>query len=684
MRLLRYPLRIGGFLHTLATLSFAAFPLVALLAASASPLAFTEETDKRELAALGPEATPLLALPLTDAPGATTVITAEEIERSAAANIFELLRRVPGVDIRYTPMGGHIGIRSTGASPFTEEVLMLIDGSPYNSPDKGGFPGHPNYTGFFPLDRIERIEIIKGPISVIYGANAFGGVINIVSKQAADTIADKIEGVSSGATLLVGSRDTFDRRVRAAAVKGQWDSTFELGTSDGATPIRLNGDADHSRTDAYVAARRGAFSFSALHQQNRNGSFDFEGTPTRTARQSVDILDTHYEKKAGEFVLHGSATLNRYRGTTCAVCHNNQTGPPDDAATSEVGNERETDSRVRVAFRADRTLTDHQDLNVGLEASHDSVHRDIVKIAGAPAGLDSGGVFVQHQWHFRDRSLHLLSGLRRDYAEFLGGATSPRFALVAEPTENLILRGSLARAFRAPTWNERYRRQRFLPEELAPGLILVFQGNPQLGRERIDTLEFGVSWRAAEPMVLKFDGYYNRIHDFIQLGPGVFTPGVPNEIRRGYENRDPGFSLRGGEITLLSRPLKNLDLTAAYAFRSSSLDHDDGAAAYAPRSRAILTAAWSPHPRWTFDLAGSYSSGYTVSSPDVFGVRPQPSYELFDAAARYHFAAGKGRFSGGLLVRNATNAHPRETLINDDIDTSLRGRVVALELKGDF
>src|SRR6185295_7122421 len=154
-----------------------------------------------------------------EAPGATFVITGEEIERSGAANIFDLLRRVPGVDIRYTPMGGHISIRSTGASPFSEEVLLLIDGSPYNSPDKGGFPGHPNYSGFFPLDRIARIEIVRGPVSVLYGANAFGGVVNIVSKKAADAVTDQVEGTAVGAAVLVGTRDTFDRSVHAAMIR---------------------------------------------------------------------------------------------------------------------------------------------------------------------------------------------------------------------------------------------------------------------------------------------------------------------------------------------------------------------------------------------------------------------------------------------------------------------------------
>src|SRR5262245_6316864 len=311
--------------------------VVALLGVSALRAASPDET---ELTALDPESVPLHAIPLGDAPGATTVITAEEIDRSGAANIFELLRRVPGVDIRYTPMGGHIGIRSNGSSPFSEEVLMLIDGSPYNSPDKGGFPGHPNYVGFFPMDRIARIEVVRGPISVLYGANAFGGVINIVSKKAADAVTDRVEGAAAGATVLVGNQSTFDRSIRAALVKGGVEATLELGSQDGHTPIELNGDADQSRNVAYLALRRGNLWGSVLHQESRHGPFDFEGT-TRTARNNVDIIDAHYDRKAGTWVLSGSATFNRYRGTTCAVCHNHDTGFPDNIATGEVGDERE-------------------------------------------------------------------------------------------------------------------------------------------------------------------------------------------------------------------------------------------------------------------------------------------------------------------------------------------------------
>ena len=595
---------------------------------------------------------------------------------------------MPGVDIRYTPMGGHISIRSTGASPFSEEVLLLIDGSPYNSPDKGGFPGHPNYSGFFPLDRIARIEIVRGPVSVLYGANAFGGVINIVSKKAADAVTDHIEGTAVGATVLWGSQSTFDRAARAALIRGGVEATLEVGAQDGRTPIALNEDADHSRNVAYLALRRGNLWGSALHQESRHGPLPFEGT-TRTARNTVDIVDAHYERKAAAWVVRGSATLNRYRGTTCAVCHNHGSGFPDSIATSEVGDEREVDQRIRLAGRADRTLTDRQDLTFGFEASRDSVQRRIVRLdlvdpaAPVDTRVGSGGVYLQHQWHLGDRRLHLITGARWDTMEDLGGKTSPRLALVAEPSATFTVRGSWSRAYRAPTWNERFRYQRFLPDELAPGLILALVGNTELERERIDAAEAGVSWRPHPGLVVKADLYHNRIDDFIELGAAAFVPGAPSQLRQPYVNREDAFTVRGGEITVLARPSRSVSLTAGYAYRDLTLDAGDPAAAYAPRSRATLAAAWT-RGRLSADLAGSYSSGYTVSFPDVFGVRRQREYALFDAALRYEVPVGKGKLGLGLVGRNLTDQHPRETFVAPEVDTRLRGRMVGLQVRADF
>src|SRR3990172_4408766 len=124
---------------------------------------------------------------LKTAPHAVTVITRKQIEESGATTLSEVLRVVPGLNARLTPMGGQSGIRSFGTTPFSERVLFLIDGAPYNSPDKGGYPGHPAYEDFFPIEAIKRVEVIKGPGSALYGQNAFFGIINIITHEFKNT-----------------------------------------------------------------------------------------------------------------------------------------------------------------------------------------------------------------------------------------------------------------------------------------------------------------------------------------------------------------------------------------------------------------------------------------------------------------------------------------------------------------
>src|SRR3989442_2554806 len=131
----------------------------------------------------------------------------------------------------------------------------------------------------------------------------------------------------------------------------------------------------------------------------------------------------------------------------------------------------------------------------------------------------------------RDRSLHVLSGVRFDSAQRLGRVTSPRAALVYEPTGDVALHASWSRAFRAPTWNERFIRQRFEPEEAAPNTIVVFQGDPDLKRERIDSTQAGLFRRLKPELVGKVDLYHNKIFRFIYPGEPERAPRAPDEGR---------------------------------------------------------------------------------------------------------------------------------------------------------
>ena len=147
--------------------------------------------------------------PLFKSPGSVSIITYKDIQRSSATTIPELLRLVAGVNVRWNPMVQTIDIRGFGSNPFTNRVLLMIDGVPYNSWNKGGFPQHPGFD-FFSLENIKHIEVIKGSASALYGENALSGVINILTlsgEEFKQTRAKVVVGENNYRTLSVVSGD---------------------------------------------------------------------------------------------------------------------------------------------------------------------------------------------------------------------------------------------------------------------------------------------------------------------------------------------------------------------------------------------------------------------------------------------------------------------------------------------
>src|SRR5438128_4122694 len=176
-----------------------ALPLAAQQPAPAPPKSiggvtlFGEEQPKVEAATK-------TEIPISKAPSAVTVITAKPIAESGARTVPDLLRLVAGVNVRWNPMIETVDIRGFGENPFSNRMLLLIDGAPYNSGDTGGFPLSPGFD-FFPMQNIKRIEVVRGPGSSLYGENAFWGVINLVTLSGEDLAGGELQ-------LFGGSRST--------------------------------------------------------------------------------------------------------------------------------------------------------------------------------------------------------------------------------------------------------------------------------------------------------------------------------------------------------------------------------------------------------------------------------------------------------------------------------------------
>lgn len=203
--------------------------------------ALAKRTDVKELAKLSIE--DLLEMPVSiasknqgtvqDAPGIVSVVTEEEILNAGARDLIDVLRLVPSYDFGID-IANNLGVGIRGSWGFEGKVLVLVDGIEMNERRYASY----EFGQHFPVDHIKRIEIVRGPGSVIYGGAAKLGVINIITKQAED-----IDGVSlttsygkmkdalghEQITVMVGERFG-DLKVSAMGTKGKGHRSDQIYT----------------------------------------------------------------------------------------------------------------------------------------------------------------------------------------------------------------------------------------------------------------------------------------------------------------------------------------------------------------------------------------------------------------------------------------------------------------------
>ena len=143
------------------------------------------------------------------APAVTTLITADDIARMGASHLDEVLEMVPGLHISPSTISRLDSVYSIRGiqTGFNPQVLVLLNGTEFKNSFSGGLP----YTFRFPANVIERVEVIRGPGTAVYGADAFSGVINIVTKNLAET--------ATNAGMRVGSFDSRDIWLQTG---GEW------------------------------------------------------------------------------------------------------------------------------------------------------------------------------------------------------------------------------------------------------------------------------------------------------------------------------------------------------------------------------------------------------------------------------------------------------------------------------
>jgi outer membrane receptor protein involved in Fe transport len=602
---------------------------------------------------------------LKTAPQAVTVITRQQIKELGASTIGEALRFVPGMNTRVTPMGGVLGIRSLGPSPFTERVLLLIDGTPYNSPDKGGFPGHPAYEDFFPIEHIKRIEVIKGPGSALYGQNAFFGIVNIITEDFKD------KGTRS-AVAQGGSRNVGRFALSYGDSGTDWNYSFtgKYKTQDG--PMRFNNDVDINSGDFFAKTNYKGFALSYLFHKDDSSPFIFDRQQqiaTVPTHQTLNCVDASYSKKfSNQLDWRIKGFFNRRNGNTCENCHNPlSVGHPERL----VENEDEVNQRLYFNSQLDWVVSSHR-IIFGIDAQADKTEKDIVRLSEVDATVNNVAGYAQGEFNFADGKTIITAGLRVDQNEITDTSVSPSISAVFLPSEKLVLRTSYGRAFRQPTWNDLFIDMKFLPSPGPPPLRLT--GNPNLQTEKIDTFEAGLEYFFTPELSAKTDFYYSNIRDFIQFGPGI-PIGVT-------VNRGPDVHLTGVDIEGRFRPSHKFSAILGYAFQSTDLNSPtstfDSDGAYAPDHKFTGIINVNPVDLLSFNFGFNYwskfdSRGFPAETTNRLGIVVGEPFTYANFQTVVKLPVGGEHLNLGFLVKNVFDEEVQLTPAVG-VDDSLFGR----------
>jgi outer membrane receptor protein involved in Fe transport len=545
------------------------------------------------------------------APGIVSVVTAKEIEEFGAVNLMDVLERVAGV----YPMSSIMyrenvaSIRGVLTGHHNKHTLLLINGRPIRESQEGGadFP----FFQAFPLATIKRIEVIRGPGSVLYGSNAYSGVINVITK----TPEDHTLTLSSH----YGTYDTFYSEITGGFTKGDLEmfGGVKLLESDGwkyrawgepypwmpgSPPTRLEGDAEESQLGGMLHLGFRGFTLDAFLARSDQavvgpiaippfGDYDYE-------KVFLDMGYTHQIQDNWDVSVN--ATYNGRRSTFPY--------PASNAPGKEVL-ERSYLFEVTTRYQ----LTEQADIMWGAMANNSNGWNRIGEpVPGQdPYSIpryDDICISTYFQADYRPiEKLKLTVGAQANKVESKDWEIVPRVGLTAHFTDRLGCKLLYGEAYRSP-----------YPVETsidAPGALI---GDSALTAEMIETFDAQLFYHT-EDLRVALTGFRSKMKEIITLVPSA-DPIYPVIFANAGE-----ITLYGGELEVTYKPAEWLDLVGSLSYQESENDNGVDDVTHVPNWMVKTGAVLRPCPSVTLGLFNScYSepSDISHSNPSRLKVNP--------------------------------------------------------------
>ncbi len=485
----------------------------------------------------------------TKAPSIVTVITEKEINRMGARTLTEILVIVPGMDVIKEPAFGTVEYGSRGIRRTVEKIKILIDGHSLNSPFDGSAA---LFFDDFPLKNVKRIEIIRGPGSALYGENAFHGVINIITKSAADI--DGLE-LSSG----FGSYDTqeysilYGKKIYGIDITGFADFYNTNGLSDTIKEDALSvsplpnrfaitpGDTDDSRDklDLHLKLSYKDFQLNAKYMNKDTEPFvgpQFILTNDNEQEFNYVMGDLRYELKLWDrLTIKPRVYYDQYDFEFSSEFlpdgfripfDLDRDGDVERFPDGMFGSVKGTNRRIGSEIQFDYEIAENNNLTLGFDYKwerQDNIqfNANFDPLTGASIGhLQNSSdlpfkrvyrqiwaIYLQNKWDITD-DLSITMGIRHDHYSDFEGTTNPRIGIVWNFLDNATIKFLYGQAFRAPNFVELYTANN-------PALL----GDSNLDEETIRTYEVGLNYKFTEKLSTNVNYFFNVVRDEIVETP---------------------------------------------------------------------------------------------------------------------------------------------------------------------
>lgn len=555
---------------------------------------------------------------LADAPASVSVITAEQIKARGAGNLLEALRGVPGLSLNGRQVGGRKTLSIRGAED--RHTLVLIDGRRISSTDDT--IGHSDYQyGWVAMEQIERIEVVRGPMSALYGSEAVGGVINIITRKGG-------QQWHGGASVRgeLGEGPAGDGHQMSASASGPLGEWFDLAL----------GVEDRRRAPTPRPENKATSDIEGQDRQSGNLRLSF--TPGEGQRLQLDMLRSEETRRRHEqntrlparpYYLDTYDLQRRQDALTWQADWSLlRSELRYSEAEFEVNNKRSNNiAPTRPQRLEDRVwdgnlafaLGDSHSLTLGAER-----REEFLENAGLTGGSDSAlhkALYVQDEIALAD-DWALTLGTRLDHHAIFGSESSPRAYLVWRASPELTIKGGYGEAFRAPTLKQ------ISPNYVGAEGPHTFLGNADIQPETSRSWEIGADWRD-EQSAYTATLFRSEIKDLIYYN--LLRRVGPRSIYQ-YDNISEA-RIDGLEVALRRALGGGFSLASSMTWLDARDRDSDDKLTGRPEFSATPSLAWQ-QGAWGAELEWQYIGQQTLQNA-AGQLKRAPAYSLVNLSGSY-------------------------------------------------